>query len=396
MRFPAFLRRGRALATNAALAAVSVGVALAGFEILARATDETNGPPIARLYTEYDPVLGWRHVPGAHAEFPQGSYTINSRGLRDLERPYEPPPGTERVLVLGDSFAEGYSVEFRDCVSRRLEADLAGPGRRVEVINGGVVGYSTDQELLFYRDEASRYGARTVVLFFFYNDILGNVLDRIDRAPKPRFTCDEPTLRLTATPLPPPPPRGEARLHLPPPYPWHSAALEWLRKRLSALPRAYDAAARLGLWSRFEPREAPPELRFFSREPPEVDARAWGCTQRLLGALAGEVASHGARLLVAYVPSKMEVSERDWGLTRLEYEIDERDWDLGKVARDLEATGADKGYPVLDLTPVLKSADNPILGGPYHVHGGHWNALGHRVAARSVADFLRRRGWVDR
>jgi lysophospholipase L1-like esterase len=386
----------RGLAANAALAALSVGLTATGLELLARVTDETKGPPIPRLYTEYDPLLGWRHVPGAHADFPQGSYAINSRGLRDAERPYDAAPGTERILILGDSFAEGYSVPFADSVSRRLEEDLRASGRRVEVVNGGVVGYSTDQELLFYRSEAWRYGARTVVLLFFYNDILGNVLDRIDDAPKPRFTCDASTLSVANAPLPRPERRREARLHLPPPYPWHSAALEWVRKRLSAMPRAYDAAARLGLWARFQPREPPPELQVFSRTPPEIDARAWACTRRLLAAVADEVDAHGARLLVAYVPSKMEVSDRDWGLTRLEYAIEPRDWDLEKVARDLAAAGAERGYPVLDLTPALKAADNPLLGGPYHVHGGHWNARGHDVAARSVAAFLRGHGWVGR
>jgi lysophospholipase L1-like esterase len=388
------MTRVRGLAANAALAAISLGVVMAGLEALARATDETKGPPIPRLYTEYDPLLGWRHVPGARADFPQGSYSINSRGLRDIERPYDAPPGTERILVLGDSFAEGYSVPFADSICRRLEDDLRSPHRGVEAVNAGVVGYSTDQELLFYRTEASRYGARVVVLLFFYNDILGNVLDRIDDAPKPRFTCDEPQLRLANTPLPRPRARREARLHLPPPYPWGSAALEWLRKRLSALPWAYDAGARLRLWARFQPREPPPELQVFSRTPPAMDTRAWDCTRRLLAALADEVAAHGARLLIAYVPSKMEVSDRDWGLTRLQYEIEPRDWDLGKVARELAAAGGANGYPVLDLTPALRSADSALRGGPYHAHGGHWNARGHAVAARSVASFLRGHGWV--
>ncbi len=369
---------------------------MGALEIVARAIDETKGPPIPQLYTQYDPLLGWRHVPGAHAEFPQGSYAINSRGLRDVERPYEAPPGTDRILILGDSFAEGYSVPFADSVSRRLEEDLSSPGRRIEVVGAGVVGYSTDQELLFYRSEASRYGARIVVLFFFYNDILGNVLDRIDDAPKPRFSCDASTLRFANSPLPRPERRGEARLHLPPPYPWGSAALEWVRKRLSAAPRAYDVGARLHLWPRFQPREAPLELQVFSRTPPEVDVRAWACTKRLLAAVADEAEAHGARLLVAYVPSKMEVSDRDWGLTRLEYGIDPRNWDLGRVARELSAAGDEKGYAVLDLTPFLRAADSALVGGPYHVHGGHWNALGHRVAARSVTAFLKNHGWVGR
>jgi hypothetical protein len=125
-----------------------------------------------------------------------------------------------------------------------------------------------------------------------------------------------------------------------------------------------------------------------------MDRAAWECTCQILGALADDVASHGSRLLVAYVPSKMEVSERDWGLTRLRYSIDEREWDRGKVVRELETAGGERGFPVLDLTPTLRAVDSPLLGGPYHAHGGHWNALGHRTAAQAVARFLLDRRWL--
>lgn len=391
------MKRTTSYAGNAALVVASVLLTLAAFEAVARVAHEVSGPPIPRLYTEPDPLLGWRHRPGAQADFPQGSYVINSRGLRDVEHDEAPDPGRDRILVLGDSFAEGYSVAFEDSVSRALERTLGKAGRPAEVINAGVVGYSTDQELLYYRNDVSRYGAKVVVLFFFYNDILANTLDRIDRSPKPLLDCEGGTLRVTNAPLPPhEPSEGSAHLHLPPPEPWHSAALEWVQQRLSAAPRAYDVLSRLGLWRRFTPVMPPQDLRVYARRPPRADRAAWRCTCRILGALAADVAAHGARLLVAYVPSKLEVSERDWGLTRLRYEIDERDWDRGKVARDLGAAGADLGFPVLDLTPMLRSADSLLLGGPYHSHGGHWNALGHRTAARAVARFLLDRGWLER
>ena len=65
------------------------------------------------LYTEYDPVLGWRKRPGAAATFRRREYTaevkINEQGLRDRPRTYE-ASGSFRILALGDSFVEAYSV----------------------------------------------------------------------------------------------------------------------------------------------------------------------------------------------------------------------------------------------------------------------------------------------
>ncbi len=59
-------------------------------------------------HTESDPVLGWRKRPGAHATYVRrdcrSEFQVNAKGLRGPERPYSKPPGTVRVLVLGDSF----------------------------------------------------------------------------------------------------------------------------------------------------------------------------------------------------------------------------------------------------------------------------------------------------
>ena len=388
------MRRAAGVAANAALVLASTTLAFAAFEGVARWADEPAGSPTPALYVEHDPLLGWRHRPGARAEFFLGSYAINSLGLRDEERDYAPTNGAQRILILGDSFAEGFSVRFEDCVSQVLQRQLRATGYNVDVINGGVVGYSTDQEYLFYKREASRYGARIVVLLFFYNDILANAEDSVGAVPKPRLSWEDRSFRLLNDPVPPrvrPAPSGA---HAHPPYPLGSAALEWIRKRLSASPVAYRASARLGLWAVPEPGPPPEDLKVYKRRTPRAERQAWIATTRLLEALKEEVTAHGGRLLVTYVPSKMEVSERDWGLTRLEYGLDAAQWDRRQVARDLAGAGESVGYPVLDLTEALEKADNPLLGGPYHDHGGHWNALGHRVAAESVGRFLRKEGWL--
>ncbi|MCI4355362.1 MAG: SGNH/GDSL hydrolase family protein, partial [Thermoplasmata archaeon] len=337
--------------------------------------------------------MWWCHRPGARADFSEGSYAINSLGLRDEERGYVSTNGAERILVMGDSFAEGFSVRFEDCVSQVLQRQLRSAGWNVDVIDGGVVGYSTDQEYLLYKRETARYGARVVVLLFFYNDILANVMDSVG-APKPLLAWEDGSLRLLNDPVPQPPHAANVVAHAHPPYPLGSAALEWVRKRLSASPAAYRAVARTGLWEAQPPVPPPEDMKVFKRRTPRAQRRAWNATTRLLQALHDEVGANGARLLVAYVPSKMEVSERDWGLTQVEYALDPGLWNRRQVARDLAGAGENVGFPVLDLTAALRKVDNPILGGPYHDHGGHWNAVGHRVAAESVGRFLLDHGWL--
>lgn len=391
-------RRLRPLAANLALAACSLALVLLALEGVARLARERRGggkeEATLDRYSEHDPVLGWRKRPGARATYHRREYqvevAINSLGLRDPERPYSAPPGTFRVLALGDSFLEGYSVPLGSTVTQVLERSLSAPGCPVEVLNGGTSAYSTDQEYLFYREEAHAFGARVVALFFYYNDVYFNTTGSYFGSPKPRlvFKDGRPELR---RPVPEPEPAEQAAQEEPEAPASGSALFAWLRERLMrGAPRSYDALARLGLWGPI--RVVPPrmELKVYKRKPVAEIEAAWLATGKILEALRDEVAAHGARLVVVYVPSRMEVSDRDWELTRIRYGLDDK-WDRGLVRERLEGIAGEEGLPFLDLTPALRRAQGGFSG-PYYVYDGHWNALGHRVAAGELRELLRRLG----
>jgi hypothetical protein len=338
---------------------------------------------------EPDPVRGWRHRPGASGSYGHGSWAINRKGLRDVERELAPPAGAQRALILGDSFAEGFSVPFEACVSQALERELGAAGCPAEVVNGGTVGYSTDQEYLFYRDDGAAYGAQVVVLLLYHNDILYNARGAVPGGvAKPLFTFTGGVARVKNLPLPPPAARE------PPRYWRGSAALTWARRRLAeGAPGTYDALARLRFWSPLD-REPPAELQVFERDPPEPIHQAWLQTEHLLRLLDAEVRANGARLLVAYVPSKMEVDRAEWERLRLRYRLDERGFDRGRVARLLDEAGRRAGFAVLDLTDGLWQEESDTKRGVYHRGGGHWNEAGHAAAARAIRARVVGSGWL--
>src|SRR5262245_18353591 len=158
---------GRGALGKVLLAAASLLATLLVLEAAARLAlrpgDLVPEAETSRLFLEHDPLLGWRKRPGAHAVYRRPEYRVefgvNSLGLRDPERSAELPAGGFRILALGDSFVEGYTVPLADTVTQVMEAALQAPGCRVEVWNGGTQGYSTDQEYLFYESQGSRYAA---------------------------------------------------------------------------------------------------------------------------------------------------------------------------------------------------------------------------------------------
>jgi len=90
------------------------------------------------------PTRLWALAPGARAN--AGAIaTINALGLRGALPETPKPPGRARVLVLGDSTFFGHGVEDDATFPAQLQARLRAEGLDVEVLNGAVPGYSTEQ-----------------------------------------------------------------------------------------------------------------------------------------------------------------------------------------------------------------------------------------------------------
>jgi hypothetical protein len=393
--------RRRRLLENLALAGAVVLVLLALGELAARWARARRGGgrednALAR-YSEFDARLGWRKKAGARATYRRREYTvdvdINGQGLRDPERAYAAAPGTFRILALGDSFVEGYTVPLEQTVTQRMERSLSRPGCAVEVLNGGTAGYSTDQEYLFYQQEGARYSPAVVLLFFYYNDVVLNTTDSYYGRLKPRLEMSGDWVMSLNLPLPEPTPRpvepAPARR-----APRGSALVGFVKERLQrGSPRAYNRLARAGLWDPLVPEEPGEEMRVYKTGPtPRIDG-AWQLTCGILGALRYEVETRGARLLVVHVPNRMEVSDRDRELTRLAYGMDDAGWDASRVLQRLRQCGREEGLAVLDLVPSLRLASQ-TSGEPYFTFDPHWNARGHQAAAEAVAADLRARGWL--
>ena len=317
---------------------------------------------------------------GARARFGAAEVVINSRGLRDVERPLDPPPGVERVLVLGDSFAEGFSVRLEDAVSRVLERELAAKGCPTEVVGGGTVGYSTDQQYLFYRDEGARYRPRVVVLLFYYNDVLYNARGAALAARPSRCSPSWAARRGSRTTrcrrlLPHGPNvRGAVRLRSP--------------GRASGSARARPACTTpwpgCGFWSRVRPGEVPQEMQIFERAPPEPVVQAWLQTEHLLRLLDREARRHGARLLIAYVPSKMEVSRARLGAHAPA--LSSRRAQLRSRPRGgLLETGPAARVPVLDLTDALWREPGRARTSTRAATGTRWATRWRRARSRAFS-----------
>ena len=140
-----------------------------------------------------DQVRGYALRPGAEGWYRkegEAYIRINSDGLRDREHSIAKPQNTIRIAVLGDSYPEALSVPeheaFWSVIEKQLQACGALAGKQVEVINFGVSGYGTAQELLTFREDVWKYSPDVVLLAMTTNnDISDNsrALKKTDEIP---------------------------------------------------------------------------------------------------------------------------------------------------------------------------------------------------------------------
>jgi hypothetical protein len=191
--------RGRARAAEWALAlasVVAVFIAVAVAELGLRAAE-----PSFLLHSRarhphvYDEAYGWSLRHGARYVGRGGeTITINERGYRGAVHAPSPAPGTTRVVMLGDSITFGSGVGDDQTFSHLLDAR---PG--LEVVNLGVDGYGTDQELIRLEREGLGLHPHVVILnFCVRNDYFDNALpvalyDGVSA--KPYFTLSGGQLR---------------------------------------------------------------------------------------------------------------------------------------------------------------------------------------------------------
>lgn len=386
------------------LSAVSLLVAIVAIEVTLRVVGLT--PQIGRrgvrhrLFCEYDSLLGWRNIPNMGGWHATDEYKVfeklNSKGIRGPEFSYNKEAGVYRILVLGDSFAEGYMVPLESRFSEVMERELTGEGTSVQVINMGTGGYSTDQELLRFESEGCKYHPDIVVLMFYSNDVWYNAQDRSWCGLKPMFKIETSELRLTNVPVPRLNESGDTVIDRE--RSRFSELMKWPRENL----RFYTLVTR-GMksmhWSRSIATKLgmiyggiPEYFMIWRRErSPEVH-QAWNITEAILLRLRESIERSGGDLIVFYVPDNALIYAQSWVAMKRMYGISDRDWSIEQVGRDLERVCRQHAIPFIDPTNRFKEVASELRSSDerlYYKKDVHWNVNGHRLAGEILAEYIK-------
>lgn len=331
-------------------------------------------------FFQHSSTLGWEHKPYAEGTFyayKDGTRThvrINAYGFPDDER--EVAKDRPRIALIGDSTTEYWEVEEEGRPQRVMERLL---DHRVEVLNFGLRGAGTDQELIRYRRQAVLFSPDIVVLTFCVNDYGNNA----EKNSKPWFELDSDApdgVRLTGMPI-----RGEL---LPEP-PW----LPGLMERSYTLRQLKHAT--FGIGGRFRagvPLETHLELRPYKRDYDAEDRRRLELLQRLIAAFASYSRAQGIHFLLVEGIERPVLDE----MQRAEIVGIYGDvFDFDRVTLALEEHSAATGYEFLSLTRLVQERGLDVRTLMHPHDSMHLNAEGAALFSTAVIERIHALGWLS-
>lgn len=317
----------------------------------------------------YDARLGWRMSPdwrGRHVNYDfDVRYATNAEGLRGMDWPAGILDNRPRFAFMGDSFTFGLGADEEDTFVALLGA--ADPGALY--LNAGIVGYSTDQELLYLRERLESWDLRRLVLVVYLaNDLLDNRLRFPLQAEmgKPLFVAAPAGLQLTNVPVPQvPKPAGEQARTLASEVLGHKPSMTWRNRwqltRALGLADAADPTLLAGL--------------------PERLAGPVDLFVRLIAEMRKLCVARDVELTLVLLAGRSFVESPDSLSAAFQDEF----------RRQILARRADIRVPVLDIATPMARLYAESGNSLFHPHEGHLNRAGHEAVATLLGATIRSR-----
>lgn len=362
----------------------------------------------------YHPTLGHIRDAGSSGTYTTSEFQVdvayNSWGFRDQARTEEKSRSIYRIAMLGDSYVEGAQVPFEATFASKLEqlleksAPCTASDKTFEILNFGVSGYSTTQELLLLKTVALRFQPDLVIVGFLSgNDIKNNsiLLDQGTQdwtlAIRPYYDIetDTPTLRLPDSGMGPIVNRSSLKYRL-----LDSSRLLSLLYSNFARSRHLNLLLRhLGLLSPGNLAalsEIPTDYLVYNANMTSVWRDAWRATTTALSEMRALLIENKVGLLVVQIPNREQVFRDVWERILDEHPAmrsNEYSWNLTFPNSVLEQELVALRIPFYDPLPEFRRiTHNQPSSLFYFPVDGHFTPRGHALLGQLMFEYLKGSG----
>jgi len=363
--------RHRELVGKFWLAAFSTAIAYVVIDVVAgQLLIKPLSPPLVP-----DQYRHHRLVPNSNAEFRQPDFNyvqrVNNLGLRGPDTTVEKPPGTYRIVMLGDSFTMGKGVEDDQTFTALLGASLAPRvancgGPAVEVLNGGVDSYAPILAYIQLKRDIDPLRPDLVVLNLDVSDLVQEAAYRSQAD----FGEDGDIVA-----VPQRAPSGGAYERI---RDWTSRNLYFTRLIL------FHANKRLQhreLTVRDVVSDANFEIAAHTLEDDRDRTEQWVAIFDSLRRIKAYADAQGIKFILSFYPWGHQVNDREWVPGRYAY-MAEGAVPSERSRETIRRLAEEAGIEVIDLFDDFRAYE----GGEalYFKYDNHWTTAGHRVVARGI------------
>jgi hypothetical protein len=331
------------------------------------------------------PRLGWVQKPNLDVTTQEdGDFVVrfqtNCDGLAPPTARREKEAAVTRLMVFGDSTVVGRAIPQDQTIHAHLERILKNQRLTAEVINAGVEGYSTDQELLRMEELLPLYRPNIVLLAVCSNDFAANEMSVSSGLNKPRFQLAR---NGSLTEIPP-----ESNHDLSTfrswPNQWlhHSAAYRFLSPRVRVL------RAKFGNWRERNLLGLPLDLYY----RPAADPIDWQLFRALLVRIKESCLKAGAQFLFYAHPALEEVWDPSVHEMISVLGVKPEQYDRYALEKRLHSVAREVG---VDHCPLIEYFAKRQERGPFHLlpREGHCNPVGYELTAEVLAAHLTTYGY---
>jgi hypothetical protein len=297
-------------------------------------------------------------------------YAINSEGWNSNHRVYrlEQTPGLTRIVIIGDSYVEGFHVPVTASLAEQLERSLPS----TEVYRVAISGAPLSQYLLMLEREALRYAPDLVVIVLVQNDF-----DESFRFMPGRYTSSFLKLRIEDG-------RVTEEIH---PSRYQPGPWDWLRFTATArylyYRRQITTANLRFLWSA-QAAASNFETNIDTRAVLERASDVALATDYLFGRLAAVASAHEFALLLVMDGDRQAIYRGSD--TAASYKSG------ALVLNALASRAAEMhGIPFIDLHHRFEQDWLKNHRRFNFEKENHWNQYGHAIASTAIGEFVRQR-----
>jgi hypothetical protein len=365
----------REILIGISLLAVTCVIIFLALEVTARMIDFEYMP------MQYDSCLGLKFVPNNTGTLQRPEFTahprFNAEGFHDVDHQVKKEDGVYRILVLGDSFMEASHMDLEKGFARQLESKLnASTHQKVEVINLGVGGSGTDQELRALECYGLKYKPDMVILgFLTSNDVRNNYQPLNQYACKPYYYIDVNNKIVLNDSFTASCSKEDKSIK------------KWVAHRSRFLYFAYLSYQKIVQKKNLE-AGLPLDFGIYSTNYSQDFNKAWQVTERLILRVRQVSEDNGAEFVLVTLSNPQQLS---WQETQQKYPELKAGYDPLKPDLLMKGFCTKNRIDCIHLIWPFLDYKNQTGKELHYEIDGHWDAEGYSLAAQVVSDSLSKR-----